>query len=496
MYQSYKNTNFLFKLLHCLFITLFLILILVGSTCFASNNSSSVTLPILSSDVTITIPEEFNNYKYQFMYFVSSEAHHRIYFGFYFSNSPIYCSKIDTDTAGNPTYCFNIDGDYIYSYGTTNPGSENFYDTFCNDFTLSYSKQKFREINGTGLFHLGFYNNYVENTEYYGEDTVYSIYTNFDLTDPSGNLITSKRPIKYPEITTSLEELQNLSFNNLSLNANDFSDQDVYLLTYDYTNSSLQDVEALYPKKEILINKDSQYYARNNSPYTYYIPRSDLGITYKSGGSYAFKFATKSKIEYEGNEIDTYNYLGDIFKFNVTGSVSSGTIDDINKERELDQLEENNKTNKGIWETIKEILSYLNPFSENFFAYKLVELILNGIKSLFVPSDAFFSTFFTDLKQWFSDRFGLLFYPFELIIDILTKISNINLSEPQFSVPEIREPSTDKVLFKAQNFNFNDLLNEPSFKTMHDIYFIIVDAIIVFAFANLIKKKLKEVETE
>ena len=90
----------------------------------------------------------------------------------------------------------------------------------------------------------------------------------------------------------------------------------------------------------------------------------------------------------------------------------------------------------------------------------------------------------------------MLFYPFELIIDILNKILNINLSEPSFSIPEIKEPSTGKVLFAARHYDFNSLLDNSDFKTMHDIYFIIVDVIIVFALINLIKRKLEEVETK
>lgn len=38
-------------------------------------------------------------------------------------------------------------------------------------------------------------------------------------------------------------------------------------------------------------------------------------------------------------------------------------------------------------ENVTQILSYLNPFSENFFAYKLIELLGDLLEFLFVPSE-------------------------------------------------------------------------------------------------------------
>lgn len=63
------------------------------------------------------------------------------------------------------------------------------------------------------------------------------------------------------------------------------------------------------------------------------------------------------------------------------------------------KLDEQNETSKGILGKIKDILSYINPFSENFFAYKLVELIINGLKSLIVPDDFDFINDFKDVLE-------------------------------------------------------------------------------------------------
>lgn len=42
---------------------------------------------------------------------------------------------------------------------------------------------------------------------------------------------------------------------------------------------------------------------------------------------------------------------------------------------------------KGVFNFLSEILSYINPFSENFFVYKLIELLGELLKSLFIPSE-------------------------------------------------------------------------------------------------------------
>lgn len=74
-------------------------------------------------------------------------------------------------------------------------------------------------------------------------------------------------------------------------------------------------------------------------------------------------------------------------------------IESNNKTQEA--LKENNETNKNIFQKIGDIFNILNPFSENFFAYKLIELLLNALKSLFIPSDNFFNNWLADLNEYF-----------------------------------------------------------------------------------------------
>ena len=115
--------------------------------------------------------------------------------------------------------------------------------------------------------------------------------------------------------------------------------------------------------------------------------------------------------------------------FNILQNVINNMSEE-QKQAALEQLDEekaHHETSKGIFATLKEVLSYINPFSENFFVYKLIDLLVNALKSLFIPRDDFFNTYFEELKTWFSDRLGFLSYPLELILDLLNRILNINL---------------------------------------------------------------------
>ena len=179
---------------------------------------------------------------------------------------------------------------------------------------------------------------------------------------------------------------------------------------------------------------------------------------------------------------------------NTMNSLSEEQKALLQEQIELQRQQE--EDNKGIIASIKEVISYLNPFSENFFVYKLIDLLIDALKSLFIPAEDYFSNYFDELMNWFSDRFGFLAYPLELILNILNRFLNINFSEPIISIPNIEEPTTGLKLISATNYNLNSLLDNEVLKNVHNIYLIIVDAIIIFGLVNLLKHKMEEVMTK
>lgn len=333
-------------------------------------------------------------------------------------------------------------------------------------------------------------------------------YSSVDIKDRSDNLVfkaCAQVPTTptTPTFATTKETLASGNFDKLEINPNEFDYMDNSFVFRILEGIELDgQIVNYYPKMDFKLNYFSKYYFSDvsNSYHPFLIPKSNLGISFETGKSYKFLLLDKSSdnakifdsIEFTVAERKAEDVIKD--KQDETNS----RLDDQNKklDEQNEKLDEQNKTSKSIWDTIKEVLSYINPFSENFFVYKLISLLIDAIKSLFIPSDDFFSNYFTNLKDWFSDRLGFLFYPFELIMDILDKIVNINFSDPVIHIPDINEPFTNNKLISATTFDFNSLLSNSILKNIHDIYLIGVDVVIVIALVNLAKRKWEEVSTK
>lgn len=140
------------------------------------------------------------------------------------------------------------------------------------------------------------------------------------------------------------------------------------------------------------------------------------------------------------------------------------------------------------------MLSYINPFSENFFVYKLIELLIEMLKGLFIPSDNFFNDWLADMNDYFSDRFGIIYYPFDLVIDFLTRVvdtcSNVS-SNAVLNVPDLDFMGV--TLIHAFTFDFNSLLVNDGLKTVYNIYLVVVDVILSLMLINLAKNTFTEV---
>lgn len=100
---------------------------------------------------------------------------------------------------------------------------------------------------------------------------------------------------------------------------------------------------------------------------------------------------------------------------------------------------------------------------------------------------------FTELLNYFKDRFGFLTYPFEFLIDFFNRILTINYSEPILHIPELREPFGNNIIFNGCDFNFNSLLENTTFSYLYNIYLIAVDFILIVLFIFLCKKVIEEV---
>ena len=94
---------------------------------------------------------------------------------------------------------------------------------------------------------------------------------------------------------------------------------------------------------------------------------------------------------------------------------------------------------------------------------------------------------------WGNKHFGILIYPFNLIISVLGRINNITYVEPVLNIPELRDPFYNYKICEATSFNFNSLLSNNTFLYIHNIYLITVDVILIFLFIKFCKKTFEEI---
>lgn len=407
----------------------------------------------------------------------------------------------------NLIYCKSINASNLYFTGSR---------LYCDTGKMS----KYIYNNNTASFE---FNSTL--SDFYISPSLYSIVaSNIDIYK-DGSLFFRAKPVDpyieslliniNPSISNTEENLSSGIFDYILVNPGTFSNtEEIGFGIYKNTDED-SDIYSINPVFSTMLVKESRYYKSltvdNITEFWYEIPRANLDINFKNGDTYTFVLLLDGspiqeiQVTIGGlTEEDILNNNFDNLQSSILDSNKElqDTITESNKEvqdsidKQTLAIEENNKTNKNIFEKIGEILSYLNPFSENFFAYKLVELIVNGLKSLFIPADNFFSLYFDNLNNWFSDRLGFLYYPIELLFNLLDRFLNINFAEPVINIPNIREPFTNVILIKTTSFNFNDLLENETLKNVHDIYFIIVDAFIYIGLVGLLYRKYEEVMTK
>ncbi len=147
-----------------------------------------------------------------------------------------------------------------------------------------------------------------------------------------------------------------------------------------------------------------------------------------------------------------------------------------------------------IFDKIGQIVDFINPFSDNFFVYKLIQLLSELLQGLFVPDSDFIVGYVNELNDFFSDRLGILYYPFDLVVSTVDRIilemtlpherpgadpSQIYIYYYDYNIhiPEFKLFGT--TLIPASEIDFNSLLENPTFENIHNIYLIVVDVILI-----------------
>lgn len=151
-------------------------------------------------------------------------------------------------------------------------------------------------------------------------------------------LIINYSPPKYPKIANTLEQLENLDFDVLSINAWDYSNEDFDILFYDLNYGS-DTTSSLYPINVITLNKDTLYYnsdltADPDTNAIYWIPIEDIGFNWVKGNEYGIKFAVRDYEIHGGGGFRgdnyIYNYIGDEVVFTVSNNIPDNVINALN----------------------------------------------------------------------------------------------------------------------------------------------------------------------
>lgn len=192
----------------------------------------------------------------------------------------------------------------------------------------------------------------------------------------------------------------------------------------------------------------SKNFVLSSGDYKFTSPTNNLFLTfyfdkkYFSNGSFTLTSDTTIGSVYlelvsGSNSYDNYTFYpmlnkGTILRsFETPGEkICSNRIDDTNK-----KLDEQNETSKGILGKIKDILSYINPFSENFFAYKLIELLIDGLKKLVVPDNF---DFINDFKEVLENKLGFIAsVPIQLLDYVISLKDKVFTPMTTISFPKI-----------------------------------------------------------
>ena len=138
-----------------------------------------------------------------------------------------------------------------------------------------------------------------------------------------------------------------------------------------------------------------------------------------------------------------------------------------------------------LYDILSAILSVLEWVLGFFEA--CAEMIKSVVLSLFIPSEGFLEQFIADITALVQDRMGILTYPLSLLYDFFDHLLEVGEAEPVFTWGSWSYKGTEFI--PAGSFNFNDILENDTFKTVHDIYLLLVDVGIVWGLVNLLRKK-------
>ncbi len=244
------------------------------------------------------------------------------------------------------------------------------------------------------------------------------------------------------------------------------TDDDYYFHYYDYMQNLFYSSKDVYAYKVFVTSSGTSFSGNNIFQQTYVVDTWDKVqsgdarsvLTTKENDSAAFWIVTDySEATYylgllsycrynffrtagpSTTPVTSHSYasysLRSNVKFTITPFTETGYYKEIadNTKETNQKLDEANKIAQDTNETTKGIFSSIKDFFGSFF-----QNLIDSVVSLFVPSAEEMGGLFDQLNQFFSDRFGFLYAPFDYMIKLmnvfLSSTGSTGITLPGFSI--------------------------------------------------------------
>lgn len=153
-----------------------------------------------------------------------------------------------------------------------------------------------------------------------------------------------------------------------------------------------------------------------------------------------------------------------------------------------------NLTNLGnfIAECLNNVKDFLGNLLQNIIngLITLGNFIIDGLKTLFIPKDDFFNSYFNTIKTFFIAKLGFLVYPFTFFVDVANRITNIGNGNGIITIPSFS--LFDTVIIKSQSFNLKQGMSN-ALGDYYELYYAFIDFICVMFLVRFAFNKFNEV---
>ena len=203
-------------------------------------------------------------------------------------------------------------------------------------------------------------------------------------------------------------------------------------------------------------------------------------LNYKVYVDFDYSYESNVKTDYgttssNAPSTDMYNLTCNFnlgFGFNeISESVYNSSIPQVSDSGTQNAIEEGN-------EVAEDTNSKITDFFGSFF---------DNLIGIFVPDDEFFSDWFDNVNTLLSDKLGMLYAPFDLVISTLQAIYSSDTTESGIPFPGIKWEDT--WLVEPFTFTFASLGN--SFDDLRDKVYFATDTVLVLTFLMLLQSKVK-----